>query len=117
MYFLLPCFPLFPSILIFVLVPGENFSPWTTDFLQFPPASEPAYAPDAKSPFVLAANRTDRPDVLNGFRHYRGGWDITNRHYWAVSPLEFNFVVLLLFFRIVEMQLRDDSIFALINLI
>eukprot|EP00268_Persea_americana_P045738 TRINITY_DN4680_c1_g2_i7.p1 TRINITY_DN4680_c1_g2~~TRINITY_DN4680_c1_g2_i7.p1 ORF type:complete len:549 (-),score=68.72 TRINITY_DN4680_c1_g2_i7:556-2202(-) len=62
---------------------GENFSPWTTGFLQFPPASGPAYAPDAKSPFVLAANRTDRPDVLNGFRHYRGGWDITNRHYWA----------------------------------
>lgn len=58
-----------------------------------------ATAPDARFPLVLAAKRTKRPDVLNKFRMYRGGWDITNKHYWAVSssspPLScFNMVVL-----------------------
>ncbi|KAJ8747761.1 hypothetical protein K2173_013069 [Erythroxylum novogranatense] len=33
---------------------------------------------------VLAETRTNRPDVLNGFKLYRGGWNITNPHYWAV---------------------------------
>ncbi|CAN1296995.1 hypothetical protein LINPERPRIM_LOCUS23311 [Linum perenne] len=37
----------------------------------------------SKSTLLLAAERTDRPDILNGFKHYRGGWDFTNRHYWA----------------------------------
>ncbi|KAG6759561.1 hypothetical protein POTOM_036044 [Populus tomentosa] len=32
---------------------------------------------------VLAAKRTDRPDILHGFKHYRGGWNITDPHYWA----------------------------------
>ncbi|CAN1296994.1 hypothetical protein LINPERPRIM_LOCUS23311 [Linum perenne] len=41
----------------------------------------------SKSTLLLAAERTDRPDILNGFKHYRGGWDFTNRHYWAVSCL------------------------------
>ncbi|CAI0450093.1 unnamed protein product, partial [Linum tenue] len=36
-----------------------------------------------KSTLLLAAERTNRPDILNGFKHYKGGWDITNRHYWA----------------------------------
>lgn len=81
-----PCLLIFPSILLLFLISGENFSPWRTGLLQFPPAaSGPAYAPDAKFPLVLAAKRTNRPDVLTRFRHYRGGWDITNRHYWAVS--------------------------------
>ncbi|KAL3510643.1 hypothetical protein ACH5RR_030044 [Cinchona calisaya] len=35
------------------------------------------------STLVLAENRTIRPDVLSGFRKYRGGWDIANKHYWA----------------------------------
>jgi hypothetical protein len=30
------------------------------------------------------AVRSDRIDPLNHFRHYRGGFDITNKHYWAV---------------------------------
>lgn len=62
---------------------GGNLSPWTTGFLQSQPASGPANAPDAKFPLVLAAKQTNRPDILCGFRHYSGGWDITNRHYWA----------------------------------
>ncbi|GKB38505.1 ion transport domain-containing protein [Tanacetum coccineum] len=41
------------------------------------PASEPSGA------LVLAGSRTKRPDILNRFKKYRGGWDITNKHYWA----------------------------------
>ncbi|KAF7132660.1 hypothetical protein RHSIM_Rhsim09G0101000 [Rhododendron simsii] len=37
------------------------------------------------STLVLAASRTKRPDILHGFRRYRGGWDFANKHYWAVS--------------------------------
>ncbi|XP_017698114.2 uncharacterized protein LOC103706533 isoform X2 [Phoenix dactylifera] len=33
--------------------------------------------------FVLAAERTQRRDPLNGFKSYNGGWNISNRHYWA----------------------------------
>ncbi|XP_058091588.1 uncharacterized protein LOC131237700 [Magnolia sinica] len=66
----------------FILEAG-NLAPWATGFLQFTPASVPAYAPDAKFPLVLAAKQTDRPDILRRFKHYRGGWDITNRHYWT----------------------------------
>ncbi|GAB4840369.1 hypothetical protein Ancab_021135 [Ancistrocladus abbreviatus] len=32
---------------------------------------------------VLAGNQTKRPDILRGFRHYQGGWDFANKHYWA----------------------------------
>lgn len=37
--------------------------------------------------FILAENRTRRIDPTGGFRHYRGGWNISNRHYFAVSFL------------------------------
>ena len=37
------------------------------------------------SPFVLAEKRTNGPDILSGFKKYQGGWDIVNKHYWAVS--------------------------------
>lgn len=37
------------------------------------------------STLVLAENRTKRPDILSNFHKYRGGWDIANKHYWAVS--------------------------------
>ncbi|KAK4422138.1 hypothetical protein Salat_1796100 [Sesamum alatum] len=32
---------------------------------------------------VLAPRRTYRKDPLNHFKSYTGGWNITNRHYWA----------------------------------
>ncbi|CAK7326693.1 unnamed protein product [Dovyalis caffra] len=32
---------------------------------------------------VLAAKRTNRPDILHGLKHYRRGWNITDSHYWA----------------------------------
>ena len=41
--------------------------------------------PISNGSLVLAADRTYRRDPLNGFRHYRGGWDIKNQSYWSVS--------------------------------
>ncbi|KAI0496675.1 hypothetical protein KFK09_022999 [Dendrobium nobile] len=35
------------------------------------------------SSFVLASERTERRDPLNDFKDYTGGWNISNRHYWA----------------------------------
>lgn len=35
------------------------------------------------SSFVLAAERTDRRDPLDGYKHYTGGWNISETHYWA----------------------------------
>lgn len=43
------------------------------------------------SPFVLAEKRTNRPDILSSFKKYQGGWDIVNKHYWAVSVSRFTF--------------------------
>lgn len=36
---------------------------------------------------LLAQQRTSRRDPLNGFNRYTGGWNISNKHYWAVSYL------------------------------
>ncbi|KAK8655029.1 hypothetical protein V6N13_107621 [Hibiscus sabdariffa] len=35
------------------------------------------------SSLILAAKRTYRRDPLNDFKKYTGGWNISNRHYWA----------------------------------
>ncbi|XP_051146316.1 uncharacterized protein LOC127261920 [Andrographis paniculata] len=43
----------------------------------------PGRGADDTPKLVLAANRTERPDILSEFRKYRGGWDISDRHYWA----------------------------------
>ncbi|KAG6409514.1 hypothetical protein SASPL_127554 [Salvia splendens] len=32
---------------------------------------------------ILAEKRTQRKDPLDDFRKYRGGWNISNRHYWG----------------------------------
>lgn len=37
----------------------------------------------SNSTFVLASGRTERRDPLNDFKDYTGGWNISNRHYWA----------------------------------
>ncbi|KAK6162048.1 hypothetical protein DH2020_001889 [Rehmannia glutinosa] len=39
--------------------------------------------PEVNSTLLLAANRTNRGDPLNNFKRYTGGWNISNRHYWA----------------------------------
>ncbi|KAL0447309.1 UNVERIFIED_CONTAM: hypothetical protein Slati_1858800 [Sesamum latifolium] len=38
---------------------------------------------DDSADLVLAPRRTYRKDPLNHFKRYTGGWNITNRHYWA----------------------------------
>lgn len=43
----------------------------------------PLSAPIESSSVVLAAQRTRRKDPLNGFKRYTGGWNISERHYWA----------------------------------
>uniref|UniRef100_A0A5B7A766 Transmembrane protein n=2 Tax=Davidia involucrata TaxID=16924 RepID=A0A5B7A766_DAVIN len=35
------------------------------------------------STIALAAERTHRKDPLDGFKRYTGGWNISERHYWA----------------------------------
>ncbi|XP_010916316.1 uncharacterized protein [Elaeis guineensis] len=63
----------------------KSLPAWAKDLLKLTPmAPEPTTsAPSAKFPLVLAANRTRRPDVLDNFRMYGGGWNITNKHYWV----------------------------------
>ncbi|KAK7405442.1 hypothetical protein VNO78_06740 [Psophocarpus tetragonolobus] len=58
----------------------ENLGPWKNEMTQVALASP---HPGTEGAMVLAANRTNRPDILRGFRHYHGGWDISNRNYWA----------------------------------
>ncbi|XP_062170720.1 uncharacterized protein LOC133876455 [Alnus glutinosa] len=71
-----------PDPLNFIL--GEqNLGPWKNAISQAAQAPGPATDNAPQSTLVLAANRTNRVDILRGFRRYRGGWDIANRHYWA----------------------------------
>nr|DAD35502.1 TPA_asm: hypothetical protein HUJ06_006142 [Nelumbo nucifera] len=65
------------------LILGEgSLGPWKTGPMQFAQAPGPAYIAPPEA-LVLAERRTRRPDLLRGFRRYGGGWDITNKHYWA----------------------------------
>lgn len=59
----------------------ENLGSWKSELTQVAPAP----GPKGEDVLILAANRTNRPDILRGFRRYRGGWDIADQHYWAVS--------------------------------
>ncbi|CAA7402161.1 unnamed protein product [Spirodela intermedia] len=63
----------------------KNLAPWATGLLRYSPGGPELIAPSpsARFPLILAATRTKRPDLLNRFKFYRGGWDITNRHYWT----------------------------------
>ncbi|KAK4853933.1 hypothetical protein QYF36_016646 [Acer negundo] len=33
--------------------------------------------------FLLAGNRTQRPDPFNDYNTYNGGWNLTSKHYWG----------------------------------
>ncbi|XP_048441039.1 uncharacterized protein LOC103948376 [Pyrus x bretschneideri] len=68
------------DLLKFSLV-DENLGSWTNGIEETAQSPEPSDAPQGT--LVLAAKRTNRPDVLSRFKRYRGGWDIVNRHYWA----------------------------------
>ncbi|KAM0055800.1 putative transmembrane protein [Helianthus debilis subsp. tardiflorus] len=62
----------------------DNLGRWKNGMLSSSAASEaPGPANGPPDPLVLAGSRTKRPDILNHFKLYRGGWDITNKHYWA----------------------------------
>ncbi|KAK3024114.1 hypothetical protein RJ639_043573 [Escallonia herrerae] len=58
----------------------ENLGAWKKGILNSA-AEAPGQTP--ASTLVLAQKRTRRPDILSGFRRYRDGWDIANKHYWA----------------------------------
>ncbi|VVA35479.1 PREDICTED: transmembrane [Prunus dulcis] len=61
----------------------ENLGSWRNGISE-ETAQSPGPASDApQGTLVLAAKRTNRPDILSRFKRYRGGWDIANRHYWA----------------------------------
>ncbi|RDX92327.1 hypothetical protein CR513_25554, partial [Mucuna pruriens] len=70
-----------PHHVKFIIGEGEeeNLGPWKSDFTQVASAT----GPKGGDVLILAANRTARPDILRGFRRYRGGWDIADQHYWA----------------------------------
>lgn len=55
-------------------------------FAEGPNIAEP---PVLTSSLILAPKRTYRKDPLNGFKKYTGGWNINDRHYWAVSIQDF----------------------------
>ncbi|PPR96543.1 hypothetical protein GOBAR_AA24118 [Gossypium barbadense] len=61
---------------------GVNLGPWKNEISEMGEAPAPTND-EPPSTLVLAAKRTNRPDILRHFKHYLGGWDITNRHYWA----------------------------------
>jgi len=75
---------------ICLILEVKNLGPWAKELLNGMPdaaAGPAAMAPSAKYPLVLAEDRTRRPDVLRHLRLYEGGWNVTNKHYWAVCVL------------------------------
>ncbi|XP_078438703.1 uncharacterized protein LOC144709152 [Wolffia australiana] len=66
------------------LIAGEDHPDWIsagTSTAEIAPS--PDSPPLSNSSFVLAAERTRRKDPLDGYELYSGGWNISNRHYWA----------------------------------
>nr|XP_043606751.1 uncharacterized protein LOC122578780 isoform X2 [Erigeron canadensis] len=62
----------------------DNFGHWRNGILSSSAASQaPGPSNDRFNTLVLAGSRTKRPDILNHFKRYQDGWDITNKHYWA----------------------------------
>lgn len=76
-------------VLIVRKIIGEgNLESWKNGVLDSAGmAQAPGPADGHVGTLVLAGNRTRRPDFLSGFHKYRGGWDIANKHYWAVSTI------------------------------
>ncbi|XP_015575054.1 uncharacterized protein LOC8280112 [Ricinus communis] len=57
---------------------------YEVEYLSWGSAVEaPISEPVETSTLVLAPRRTYRKDPLNGFKRYTGGWNISDRHYWA----------------------------------
>ena len=84
----------FYEVIILKYVGEENLGSWKDGILSAAAAEAPEpYNDGHMSMLVLAKNRTNRPDILSGFRKYRGGWDFGNKHYWAVSFIFLLFLV------------------------
>ncbi|XP_006390802.2 uncharacterized protein LOC18008016 [Eutrema salsugineum] len=64
-----------------LLLGSTNFGSWKGAIS--PDSLAPGPSADFSDYLVLAADRTKRPDILRAFKPYRGGWNITNNHYWA----------------------------------
>ncbi|XP_076881897.1 uncharacterized protein LOC143530169 [Bidens hawaiensis] len=60
----------------------DNMGHWRNEILNSS-AEAPGPANEPSGALVLAGSRTKRPDILNRFKRYQGGWDITDKHYWA----------------------------------
>ena len=60
---------------------GGEEMPWgdSTSFVELTTDADA----DQKT-LVLVAERTKRKDPLSHFKQYTGGWNISNKHYWAV---------------------------------
>ncbi|KAK6942208.1 hypothetical protein RJ641_027585 [Dillenia turbinata] len=56
---------------------------------------------------ILAAERTRRKDPLNYFKHYTGGWNISDKHYWASIGLTAGpfFVIAIVWFLVFGLSL------------
>ncbi|XP_031386962.1 uncharacterized protein LOC116200269 [Punica granatum] len=83
-----------------LILGGENLGPLKNGISE-PSAQAPGpMADDQNSTILLAAKRTNRPDILHGFRRYRNGWNITDQHYWASVGFTgtFAFVLAVLWF-------------------
>ncbi|XP_020265677.1 uncharacterized protein LOC109841191 [Asparagus officinalis] len=61
-------------------VKGEAVVQWRRLTVEGPTSPSPVAE---NSSFILAAQRTRRQDPLNSFEKYTGGWNISNKHYWA----------------------------------
>ncbi|XP_057529970.1 uncharacterized protein LOC130808522 [Amaranthus tricolor] len=73
-------------IINYVYLGNQNLGSLNDGILGQAQAPAPAsYEPMV--PLILAGNQTKRPDILRRFRIYHDGWDISNKHYWALSDL------------------------------
>ncbi|TYG90343.1 hypothetical protein ES288_A12G174200v1 [Gossypium darwinii] len=70
-----------------------------------------------KSPstLVLAGQRTNRPDLLRHFKHYHGGCNITNCHYWAIKLFTFSSIGLYIHIYII-LELINLHLYAEVKL-
>ncbi|KAK1550910.1 hypothetical protein Q3G72_026746 [Acer saccharum] len=65
-------------VVLFSLFPAESeVTPWKTNTRLL------AEVTSENHTFILAGNRTQRPDPFNDYNTYNGGWNLTSKHYWG----------------------------------
>eukprot|EP00253_Pinus_taeda_P003612 PITA_03612 len=72
-----------PNVIDFTSGPSMRGLKQILPVLATGPVAVDANTTDSNSSLILAEDRTRRPDILHKFKRYRGGWNITNKHYWA----------------------------------